>query len=224
MLWSLPNTFPDLVSLVSDLITIVTAIILICWFYYSQKQVLSKNYYDEIPGIYAGFTDGTQKPDNYSALIINIREIDNSGYYKGELEFAELRNPLDNEAMIWSIKNFIGKNEFSIKRDKIRHPLKPQENRVYIGKLYTVNRFDFLFTDYKIEDYTEDEYDVIHYRDMGVFVCTHKKSYKDSPSLLPKTFTLHKKGGYFFEPYENIKNSVFKGKVLVVNESESSSK
>ncbi len=50
------------------LISILTPMILLIWFYYSQKQTLSKNYYREINGIYAGFTKPIHKPLNNTGV------------------------------------------------------------------------------------------------------------------------------------------------------------
>ena len=43
-------------SVISNSISIITPIVLLLWFYYSQKLNLSKAYYEEINGIYAGRT------------------------------------------------------------------------------------------------------------------------------------------------------------------------
>ena len=48
---------------VSDFVSIGTPLVLLAWFYYSQRQTLSKNYFEQIDGIYAGFTE----PLSYSS-------------------------------------------------------------------------------------------------------------------------------------------------------------
>ena len=78
---------------IADVISIITPIVLVCWFYYSQRHTLSKNYFENIPGIYGGFTDPKNKGGEgyrvYSGIIMNIKDIDSNGFFKGELDFAE---------------------------------------------------------------------------------------------------------------------------------------
>jgi hypothetical protein len=205
---------------ISDIISIATPIILFIWFYYSQKQTLSKNYFDQIDGIYAGFTEPISKIEDkrgvYSGIIMNIRDTDDKGYFKGEFDFGETKTDIVNDQLEFrnlrdGIHTFIGKLNFKFYKDKTRHPFKPSENRIYKGTLYIVDRLDFSFNDYKIETYLSAEYDIIHYREMQALVFTLKKIHKSDGRDLPQTFTLHKKMGFNFEPYSNVRDSVFRG-------------
>jgi len=192
--------------------------ILLIWFYYSQKQILSKNYYREINGIYAGFTKPIYKSLNdsgvNSGIIMNIRDIDNQGYFKGEFDFGETEIKNQDNRVVYNnkidgIHTFFGELRYKINRDKKRHPFKPKENRIYSGKLYIVDRLDFQFEKYKIEDYLSAEYSIIHYREMQTIIFTLIKKYKKKRLNLPETFTLYKSVGFNFEPYKSLKTIVF---------------
>ena len=191
-------------------ITIATPIILLFWFYYSQKQTLSKNYYSEINGIYAGFTDPiNQAPVNgtvYGGIIMKIRDIDNKGYFKGEFDFGETEST--GKLLIDGIHSFFGRVKFTVSIDKTRHPFKLGENRIYHGKLYIVDRLDFSVNKYKIEDYLCSEYDIIHYREMQTLKFSLNKVYKKEYPKIPDTFFLYKSAGFNFEPYMNVKRAV----------------
>lgn len=204
---------------VSATISIATPVILLIWFYYSQKQILSKNYYNEIDGIYAGFTDAIGNPHHngriYGGIIMNVRDIDNKGFFKGEFDFGETEMTTQNEIPIAinlkdGIFTFLGKLNYQFYLNKTRHPFKPKENRTYIGKLYIVDRLDFSFGGYKIEDYLSAEYKIIHYREMQTMKFTLSKVYKNDRPELPKSFVLYKSAGFDFEPYKNVKQTVFR--------------
>ncbi len=204
----------------SSAISIATPIILLFWFYYSQRQTLSKNYFDQVDGIYAGFTEPISKLDDKkglnSGIIMNIRDTDDKGYFKGEFDFGETKTEIENDRLFFKnvrdgVHTFLGKLDFEIYRDKARHPFKPEENRIYKGTLYIVDRLDFAFEDYKIDTYLRAEYDILHYREMQTLKFTLKKRHKEGEPELPTTFVLHKKMGVSFEPYKNVKDVVFLG-------------
>lgn len=194
----------------SDIFSIATPIILLIWFVYSQRQTLSKKYFSRINGTYAGFTrQNTKNDDNKvtSGIILKIRDTDDNGFFKGELNFKEVKNKL--ETLAEAHFTFLGKLEFDLRIEKARHPFKPKENRIYKGKLYIIDRFDFLFEEYKIEDYLSAEYDVVHYREMEVLSFILTKNYKETTRNLPNNFTLYKSMGFNFEPYKNVKRLLF---------------
>jgi hypothetical protein len=214
--WTLEN--------ISAAISIATPVMLLIWFYYSQKQTLSKSYFDQIDGLYAGFTDPISKLEDikglYSGIIMNIRDTDDKGYFKGEFDFAESKTDIVSDRISGrkvrdGIHTFLGKLNFELYRNKSRHPFRPEENRTYKGTLYIVDRLDFAFDDYKIETYLSAEYDIVHYREMQTLKFTLKKTHKPENPELPKTFTLYKKMGADFEPYKNVKKTVFYGDTRV---------
>jgi hypothetical protein len=47
---------------ISNVISILTPVILLIRFYYSQRSTLSKDYFNGLTGIYAGFHDAVYKP------------------------------------------------------------------------------------------------------------------------------------------------------------------
>lgn len=203
---------------ISAAISIATPIILLFWFYYSQRQTLSKYYFDQIDGIYAGFTEPISKLEDTKGLnagiIMNIRDTDDKGYFKGEFDFGETKTEVENNRVYLrnvrdGVHTFLGKLNFELYRDKVRHPFKSEENRTYKGTLYIVDRLDFSFEDYNIETYLRAEYDILHYREMQTLKFQLRKLHKSGEPQLPKTFILHKKMGVSFEPYVNVRDVVF---------------
>jgi len=201
-----------------QLITIVTPAILLTWFYYSQKQILSKNYYEEIIGTYAGFTLPTHELKDKitinAGIIMHIREINKDGYFKGEFEFGEtslksINNIPTKHFISMGIYTFFGKLNFKIKLDKSRHPFKPDQNRIYNGKLYIVTRLDFQFDKYNIEDYLQSEYKIVHYREMQTLSFSLIQKKIDGGQKLPDSFTLYKSVGFSFDPLKGVKDVVF---------------
>lgn len=114
----------------SNIISIATPVILFLWFYYSQKQNLSKIYYDQIDGIYAAFTDPIymkkNMPSLYSGIIMHIRDTDGKGYFKGQLDYAETTtNGITQTKNHDGIYDFFGKLCYEININKTRHLFKP---------------------------------------------------------------------------------------------------
>ena len=174
-------------------ISIATPVVLLIWFYYSQRQRFAKNYFDEINGIYAGYTDPISiVPDKRglnAGIIMNIVGTDENGYSKGEFDFAETKtditsNYISDTTIRDGMHTFIGKLNFELFKDKTRHPFKAEQNRIYIGKLYIVDRLDFQFEITSIETYLQAEYDIIHYREMKVMKFTLNKIIKMDSSQL----------------------------------------
>lgn len=205
-------------SQISSVISIITPVVLLFWFYYSRKQILSKSYYSEIDGIYAGFPKPISLPTRGGAvnaeIIMNIRDVNESGYFKGEFDFAEAETFFLNRIPISNINldgfhSFLGKLKFTLYQNRSRHPFKPKENRTYLGKLYVIERLDFAFEGFKVEDYLKCEYDIIHHREMQTLKFTLTKTHKDTDPALPKSFVLYKSFGFAFEPYKNVKKTIF---------------
>lgn len=172
------------IASVSNIISVLTPPILICWFFYSQNQSLSAKYLQEIDGIYAGFVPSQFNSQRggtvYSGIIMNIHDVDAKGFFRGQLDYGGRESYLQNDepqsALLFDgISHFMGKLKFNLSRDKERDPFNPKENRVYKGTLYLVSRLDFDFSNYKIEDYITAEYSIQHYREMQTLVFTLKK-------------------------------------------------
>lgn len=205
----------------SDAISILTPLILLFWFYYSHKQTLSNNYFKEVDGIYAGFTEPTVQAMNdggvNAGIIMNIREIDGKGFFKGTFDYGEnetiitTSNRIIHDMLRDGIHTFYGKMNFTLYRDKNRHPFKKAQNRRYRGVMYVVDRLDVNFEAYDIEPYLSAEYEIVHYREMQTMIFNLKKNYKPTAPSMPQKFILYKKMGVTFEPYINVKDSVFRG-------------
>ncbi|MCK4665096.1 MAG: hypothetical protein KAT68_19665 [Bacteroidales bacterium] len=201
-----------------NLISILTPIILLAWFYYSQKQFLSKNYFKELIGDYGGFTETVAEIPNKgikSGMILHIKDINSQGYFKGEFRFGETIHSFDNgNPKVKRIRNgiitFYGKMNFKIhSSSRMRNPYKPKQNRKYNGKLFIVTRLDFSFDKTNIDDYLYGEYNIIHFREMETLVFEISKVYNEKHMNFPKTFKLYKSTGFSFEPLDSVKKVVF---------------
>ncbi|MGQ7852774.1 hypothetical protein ACUN24_00845 [Pedobacter sp. WC2501] len=199
---------------IANLISVFTPIILLLWFYYSQKQALAKIYFDRLSGIYAGFVSNIHERGSSAAIILNIRETDGNGFFTGDFDHREIGRHIGGDnfntsMLIDGVYTFTGKLNFEIWRDKTRNPYKPKENRIYKGNLFLVDRLDFQFDNYNLEDYVRAEYEVIHLRDMQTLKFKLLKNHRANSLDLPETFILYKKIGFTFEPYEFVKTTVF---------------
>ena len=202
----------------SDIIAIGTPIILLLWFYYSQRQNLSATYFSQVGGIYAGFTTPKINPVRngqvYSGIIMNIRSVDSKGFFKGDFDYAETESHTQGgdhhfSVLTDGVYSFFGALEFEIYRNKKRNPFRPTENRRYRGNLYVVDRMDFNFDNYKIEDYLIAEFSAIHYREMETMKFKLIKVYRVGSQKFPDEIVLYKSSGLNFEPYNNLKITVF---------------
>jgi hypothetical protein len=212
------------VEKISALISIITPLILLFWFYYTQRQTLSKFYFDEINGLYAGFTKPISASEDggkvNSGIVMNIRDINNGGYFKGELDFSETTTRMEFNTVRFRLlsdrmQTFFGKMNYQIHLSKDRHPFKAEENRVYTGILYIVTRLDFLFEGNDFEKAILAEYDITHYREMGLMKFKLKQTYGKVKPNLPEQFVLNKSVGFEFEPYVNVRKIVFNGETRV---------
>lgn len=203
---------------ISQLFSLTTPIILFVWFCYTQYQRYLASYCKEIEGVYAGFVSSSRNlPDIKglkSGIIMNIRDVDNKGFFKGDIDYGEVKLSFQNmipvnKPMSAGTHTFLGKLNYQFYRDKIRHPLKPEENRIYKGKLYIITRFDFPFEIIKMEEYLHAVYDITHYREMKVLTFNLDKSIKEMGQKLPESFTLYKSAGYPFEPLKGVTDIVF---------------
>jgi len=206
-------------EVLSASVSIVTPLILFIWFLYSQYQSYFKTYCKELEGIYAGFVPSTRPLSESkginAGIILYVRDVDTKGFFKGEFEFGEARLSLQNMIPVHSlvsigIHTFLGKLKFEIYRDRIRHPLKPKENRIYNGTLYVIDRFDFAFDTNKMEDYLQAEYRIIHYREMKTLKFSLSKIYKEVAQKLPTEFTLYKSSNFAFEPLKGVRDVIFR--------------
>lgn len=197
----------------SLIVGIFTPIVLLWWFFYLQKQ----SYYEELLGIFAGYTDPSNRIDVVkdgtvnSGLIMNFRDVTN-GFYRGEFDFREnLRIMYEEHFLSDGVDSFYCKMNYKIYLIKSRNPLKPEENRIYRGTLYIVQRLDIDFENKKIGEFLVAEYDVKHFREMRVLKFTLKKIQKEEFLRTPKSFILHKSLGLGFEPYKNVRDDIFRG-------------
>src|SRR5690242_9373825 len=183
----------SLLDTIVDITEISTPVVLFIWFLVTQRQKLSSEYFKEIPGIYAGFTETTNKDDTvqvkgnvYSGVIMKIISINNNGYFIGEFRYGEnITIPEHGEFRDQQLKDgiytFLGKLDFKVYfRSKRRHPYKDKRARIYNGRLYIIDRLDYDHTKHDFEDYIRAEYKIVHYRDRSaLYFHEFKKVKKD---------------------------------------------
>lgn len=203
---------------ISNLINISTPIILLIWFYYSQRLTHSKDYFAELSGIYGGFLKATREAKAggqvHAGIIMNIRDVDSRGFFKGDFDYAESELLVQEGKQVPQIISdgiymFFGEMDYEFYFNKKRHPFKAEKNRKYNGRLFVVDRLDFKFEDYKIDNYLVAEYDIIHFREMETLKFKQTKVYRTGAKDLPESFILYKSAGFDFEPYKNVKRLVF---------------
>lgn len=206
----------------SNIISITTPIILLLWFYFSQRLKLSNQYFSEIVGSYAGFTESinpevekNEKGQIYSGILMRIMDIDSNGYFKGDFEYGENLTTSNNHTiefrqLMEGVYTFLGKLDFKLYRKKTRHPYKISDNRSYIGKLYIVDRLDYQYEKYDFETYVRAEYDIIHFREMKALKFKFVKNYRQKLDI-PNEFIIDRHIGLSFNPSDSVKSTAFRG-------------
>ena len=138
---------------------------------------------------------------------MNIQTINSQGYFKGDFDYLERA---EDEVVKDSINSFYGKLKYKFNYKRIIHPLDPNKNRTYDGKIYIVDRHDMPLHIENIKPYLKCEFTIKHYREMGAIEFTVPKMLKDSKFIYPSSFVLYKSMGFQFEPYQSVKEVVFK--------------
>ncbi|WP_448633242.1 hypothetical protein [Pedobacter panaciterrae] len=145
-----------------------------------------------------------------AGLILNIRDTDENGHFKGEFDYAERNEQgTSSQILIRSINTFMGKMEFEMYTDKNRNPFDLKDNRVYKGKMFIVDRLDYEFENYRIDDYMRAEYEITHYRELQVMKFKLLKTRASESIELPSIFTLYRKIGFSSDPYSRVKVTIF---------------
>jgi hypothetical protein len=203
---------------VANLISIITPLILLVWFYYTLKQSLSKNLYNELRGIFAGFIrpsfHGKDGDMVHAGMILNIRDVDHKGYFKGQFDMRESVSSVKDSVVSVRVVSdglysFLGDIKFELFRDIKRHPFNVKENRIYSGKLYIIDRLDFNLERFDMKDYVRAEYSIRYLREMEVLELTLDKVHRKGSQNFPAKTILYKSAGFSFEPYESVKKVVF---------------
>jgi len=206
----------------NDLVGISTPIILLMWFYFSQRLKLSVKYFSEILGNYAGFTETLnpelERKENgriYSGILMRIMDVDTNGYFKGEFQYGENLivsgdRVVEFRQVMEGIYTFLGKMDFKLYWKKNRHPYKISENRRYLGKLYIVDRLDYQYEKYDFETYVKAEYNIFHFREMKALKFTFVRSTGENIKL-PEEFILDRQLDLTFNPSVNVKSTAFRG-------------
>ena len=147
----------------------------------------------------------------YAVAILSIKSINSDGFFIGEFDYGERDREREDgpPQIVDSLNTFYGKIDYKVSFKHGVHPLKPETNRTYKGKLYVVDRLDIPFKISTIETFKTHEFDVIHYREMGVLELTFFEEYRKGSFEYPQSLILQKSKGIGFEPYQTLKNTVF---------------
>ncbi|MEJ5995233.1 hypothetical protein WG904_12465 [Pedobacter sp. Du54] len=205
------------VSKLADIVSVGTPIVLLIWFAISRKTQLEESFYKDFVGHYGGFTEPIDKSSgiDHGGFLLRILNIDSNGYFLGEFDFGEIKTTISSDKRLSfqqmrdGIYTCLGKIDHEIYASEDRHPMKVDQNRIYKGKFYVVDRLDFQFKSYNFENYIQLEYDLIHYREMKVIELKLTKTHKEI-SQLPAEITAHKKIGLSHDVYESVKFSSFR--------------
>ncbi len=197
---------------ISAVVGIITPFVLLFWFRYIRKQ----NFNNEFLGIYAGYMDIESAPENKgtieSGLIMNIRDVLSSGFFRGEFDYRKnIATRYEDTLYQDGIYTFYGKINYRLYFPKPRHALKHKENRIYKGRVTIVMRLDFQFETQDIQDFSQEEYDFIFYRELRALKFSLSKASKNHSNQIPNKFILNKSLGLNFEPYKNVKETIFRG-------------
>lgn len=212
-------------SNIADGVSIFTAIILAVWFIISRRQLLSQNYYAELKSQYAAFLKTTNRPPLetiYSGMILSILDVDNNGYFRGTLDFAETAhtffqgNIFSDRTKIGGEFEFLGLLEFRAAPDEVIsprriNPIIKSDNRTYTGKLYVVKTLETPSENYETNIIAE--YDITHYRELGVIEFENrilKDGQEIYTELLPEKCSLNKKFESSFSVFNRVKKWSFK--------------
>lgn len=205
----------DIISLGSNIVTLLTAAIVLAWFFITQTQGYKKNLFDEFDGIYSGFVNPKhpQNRERNAGVRMKIVDTNDQGYFIGDLKFGEVETITEGESIDFRLRRaalltFYGNLRYKFYRNKLRNPFKLKNNRVYQGRLFVVDRLDFQFEKYDIDIYSRADYEIKYYREMKALKFTLQKKDKGW-NQLPEQFILHKSMGISFEPNENVEQMIF---------------
>ncbi len=195
----------------SAMISIITPLIILFWFFHTRKQ----NFNNEFIGVYAGYMDSETNNDGErieSGLILNIKDISSSGFFRGEFDYRRnLSTKIEDRMIQDGFYTFYGKVKYRLYFPKNRHLLKTKENRIYFGKLVIVMRLDFDIEKQRISDFSQEEYDFEYYREIKVLKFRLSNRSANQTDKLPEKFQLNKSLDLAFEPYKNVKQTIFRG-------------
>jgi len=189
----------DFISLLANLISIGTPVILLIWFLITSKRHLKEAYFKELPGSYGGFTKPIDEDIGVreGGFLMRILNVDANGYFQGEFDYGENRttvtgnNQLLDEQIRDGIFECIGQVSHTIYRSRSRHPMNSEDNRQYSGRFFVVDRLDFDFRNADFESYIQLEYEFIHFREMNVIELNLVKTHRVL-NKLPDRITLYK--------------------------------
>ncbi|MFN0031701.1 MAG: hypothetical protein ACKVOR_06040 [Flavobacteriales bacterium] len=196
---------------ISNLFSIFTPLVVLFWFWHSYKDSLSKKYYSEINGIYAGYATPLGKATKggklEAALYLTIRNTDDNGYFKGEVEIREIEGfggpqAYQREIRRDAIYTFLGKLDYKFKFDTNRHPAIAEQNHKYYGNLW-FTRLD-LNIDQNPQEFIQYEFSLTHYREKETLEFRLIKAYPNTTDI-HANFQLHKRTGNSFDPSNHIR-------------------
>lgn len=191
-------SFVDLISILSNVASILTAIIAFIWFFYSKKL----NYFEKenINGCYKAYETlrtRAEVGENDIALIeISISNVSSKGWFVGTVKYSEIFRPVG--ARSEGSNNLIGYINYNFINDLFAflfprtNPLKIDKSKGYKGKLYVMSRNDFDIANRNWKDFLIETYEITHYRNSFRLSLTNKSGYmsKTQQSQLPESLLL----------------------------------
>lgn len=117
-------------EILSAYVSLAIPAVLLFWFVYSQWEKHSNVFYTELAGLYVNFTDHVneiqfdpERETRYSGMIFNIREINNDGYFSGDIDFGEIISTQVGKRLVSDgMFNFMGNFNYWPHTNKRRNP------------------------------------------------------------------------------------------------------
>jgi hypothetical protein len=133
-----------------------------------------------------------------------------TGYFRGQFTYTENKvemgsGPAKIDLVGASINFFTGRlvYRWNLSLYKERNPRLWLTNRICIGKMYIIKRFDFL-TENKA-DVLEFIYEISHHRESRLIKFNLVEIVNQHANRLPVSFILFKSLNHILDPYTNVK-------------------
>jgi hypothetical protein len=207
----------EALSITAEAFEILTPIVLFFWFLHTRKQHAKESLFKELIGFYGGWVSNTTNQSDEQnrfegGLMLQIFDIDENGYFRGEFEYYEKQIQFQNSLpgftariVSASLKFYYGKLKFKWNYKLAKpNPLLYSTNRTYIGELKVIDRLDKISEDESSR--LEAVYNFKYFREACVLNLIQKGLLKKDVRL-PSRFTLMKKSPHQLDPYTNIDNT-----------------
>ncbi len=148
----------------------------------------------------------------YGGMILSMKDINSSGYFRGEVDYSEKKFTNDTEKLLNDgVYFFFGDIDYSLwKWPFDRNPFIKEQNRTYEGVLYFVDRLDIHLDTQDIYNFLQATYKVKYYRDYRAIELQLVKREERMKNPLPEKIFLYKDVKLNLSPYKDVKQIIFR--------------